>query len=94
MRTLGWKIFKIEPIHSFDSQVSSSAILALSTTLGVPVSSSHVISTSVIGVGAAENPKKVQWRVGKEIVTVMIVTIPATIIIAFVIASLLFSFMG
>jgi len=58
MRTLGWKIFRIEPIHSFDSQVSSSAILALSTIMGAPVSSSHVVSTSVIGVGAAENPKK------------------------------------
>jgi len=94
MRTLGWKIFKIEPIHSFDSQVSSGAILALSTIMGAPVSSGHVVSTSVIGVGAAENPKKVQWRVGREIVMVMVLTIPATIVVAFLIASMLLSFTG
>lgn len=78
MRTLGRRIFKIEPIHSFDSQVSSAATIALSTLAGAPVSSTHVITTSVIGVGAAENPQRVHWGVGKEIVGAMVVTIPGT----------------
>lgn len=93
MTTLGRRIFRIEPVHSFDSQVSSGTILAVSTLAGAPVSSSHIISASVIGVGAAENPKKVRWRVGREIVTVMVLTIPATIVVAYGVASLLFSFM-
>jgi PiT family inorganic phosphate transporter len=82
MTTLGQRIFRIEPIHSLDSQVSSGAVIALSTLAGAPVSSTHVISMSIIGVGVAENPLKVGWRVGAEILATMLVTIPATACIA------------
>jgi len=82
MTTLGHRIFKIEPIHSFDSQISSGATIALSNLAGAPISSSHIIATSVIGVGAAENPLKVQWSVGKNIVVAMVFTIPFTMLIS------------
>ncbi|MDN7024567.1 inorganic phosphate transporter [Methanoculleus sp. FWC-SCC1] len=82
MTTLGRRIFEVEPIHSFDSQVSSGAAIALSTVAGAPISSTHIISTSVIGVGAAENPRKVRWSVGREIVIAMVMTIPVTMVIA------------
>ncbi len=82
MATLGRRIFRINPIHSFDSQISSGMTIALSTIAGAPVSSTHIISTSVIGVGAAENPLKVRWSVGKQIIITMIVTIPVTMFIA------------
>jgi PiT family inorganic phosphate transporter len=82
MATLGNRIFRIEPVHSLDSQVSSGTVIALSTLAGAPVSSTHVISTSIIGVGAAENPLKVGWQVGAEILVTMIITIPATACIA------------
>lgn len=94
MTTLGRKIFKIEPIHSFDSQVSSGAIIAASTFAGAPVSSSHIISTSVIGVGAAENPRRIQWSVGKEIFLAMVLTIPATITVSYMLSSLILMFAG
>ena len=94
MATLGRKIFSIDPIHSFDSQVSSGSVLAVSTLAGAPVSSSHIISTSVIGVGAAENIRKVQWSVGRDIVLVMIVTIPSTIVLAFGISLVLMPLTG
>jgi inorganic phosphate transporter, PiT family len=82
MTTLGRKIFRIEPIHSFDSQFFSATSIALSTLAGAPVSSTQVISMSVLGVGAAENPKKVKWDVGKHILESMLVTIPVTMVIA------------
>jgi PiT family inorganic phosphate transporter len=82
MATLGRRIFRIQPVHSLDSQVSSGAVIALATLAGAPVSSTHVISTSVIGVGAAENPLKVRWLVGTEILVTMLVTIPATACLA------------
>jgi PiT family inorganic phosphate transporter len=82
MTTLGRKIFKIEPVHSFDSQLSSGAAIALSTAFGAPVSSTHIISLSIIGVGSAENPRKVRWSVGKVIVAAFLITIPATMIIS------------
>jgi PiT family inorganic phosphate transporter len=82
MQTLGRRIFRIEPIHSFDSQVFSASSLALSTLAGAPVSSTQVITMSVLGVGAAENPRKVKWDVGRTILVAMLVTLPATMAIA------------
>jgi PiT family inorganic phosphate transporter len=82
MNTLGRRIFRIEPIHSFDSQFFSASSIAVSTLAGAPVSSTQVITMSVLGVGAAENPKKVKWEVGKHILIAMAVTIPVTIAIA------------
>lgn len=82
MHTLGRKIFRIEPIHSFDSQVFSASSIALSTIAGAPVSSTQVITMSVLGVGAAENPRKVKWEVGRHILGAMFITIPATMFIS------------
>ncbi len=82
MHTLGRRIFKIEPIHSFDSQVFSSSSIALSTLAGAPVSSTQIITMSVVGVGAAENPRKVKWSVGTHILVAMIGTMPVTIVIS------------
>jgi len=85
MKTLGNRIFKIKPIHSLDSQISSGVSIALSTLAGAPISSTHIISMSVLGVGAAENSKKVHWSVGKDILIAMIMTIPITMLISSVI---------
>jgi PiT family inorganic phosphate transporter len=82
MNTLGRRIFKIEPIHSFDSQFFSSLSLAISTLAGAPVSSTQVITMSVIDVGAAENPRKVKWSAGTHILIAMIITIPVTMLIS------------
>ena len=89
MNTLGRRIFKIEPIHSFDSQVFSSSSIAISTLAGAPVSSTQIITMSVIGVGAAENPRKVKWSVGTHILIAMIFTIPVTMVISAVIYSVI-----
>ena len=94
MNTLGRRIFKIEPIHSFDSQVFSSSSIALSTLAGAPVSSTQIITMSVIGVGAAENPRKVKWSVGTHILIAMIVTMPVTIVISAVLYSVVSFFTG
>jgi len=82
MNTLGRRIFRIEPIHSFDSQFFSASSIAISTVAGAPVSSTQIITMSVLGVGAAENVKKVKWEVGGHIITAMIVTIPVIMLIA------------
>lgn len=89
MNTLGRRIFKMDPIHSFDSQFFSATSLAVSTFAGAPVSSTQVITMSVIGVGAAENPRKVKWSVGTHILVAMLSTIPATMVISAVLYLLL-----
>ena len=77
MKTLGRGIFRLEPIHSFASQIASSSSLVASTLVGAPVSSTQVVASSIIGVGSAENARMVQWSVGKEILVAFLITIPA-----------------
>jgi len=94
MNTLGRRIFRIEPLHSFDSQFFSASSLAISTIIGAPVSSTQVITMSVMGVGAAENPKKVKWEIGKQIVIAMAVTIPVSMLISAVLYIIISPFTG
>ena len=94
MNTLGCRIFKIEPFHSFDSQFFSASSLAISTLAGAPVSSTQVITISKIGVGAAENPRKVKWSAGTHILIAMIITIPVTMLISAVLYLIISPFTG
>lgn len=94
MNTLGRRIFRIEPIHSFDSQFFSTSSIALSTIAGAPVSSTQIITLSVLGVGAAENPKKVKWVVGRQVVTAMAITIPVTMLFSGILYIILFPIIG
>ena len=82
MRTLGRRIFRIRPIHSFDSQVASTTAILLSTAAGAPVSSTHAVASSIIGVGAADNAKMVQWKVGQDMVVSWLLTMPLTAIMS------------
>ncbi|MFA6603948.1 MAG: DUF47 family protein [Patescibacteria group bacterium] len=78
IRTLGWEIYDIKPIHSFTSQFSSASIIYLSSVFGYPISTTQVISSSVMGAGAAENPRRVHWEVTKNMAFAWLVTIPAS----------------
>lgn len=78
IRTLGWGIYDIKPIHSFTSQFSSASIIYLSSVFGYPISTTQVISSSVMGAGAAENPRRVHWEVTKDMAFAWLVTIPAS----------------
>lgn len=78
IRTLGGRVYRIRPIHGVASQLSSATVIALAAWLGGPVSTTHVISSSVIGAGAAERLGKVRWQVGQEMVTAWLLTLPVT----------------
>lgn len=82
MNTLGNRIFRIAPVHSLSSQASSGLTIAISTLAGAPVSSSQIVTSSVIGVGAAENPRRLNWHAADAIVVAMLTTIPATAVLA------------
>lgn len=82
VKTIGRRIFPIEAVHSFDSHLASTASIALSTFAGAPVSSTQVVASSVMGVGAADNPKMLQWSVGKDMIVAWILTIPAAIVLS------------
>lgn len=82
MKTIGRGIYTIRPIHSLNSQLASGGCLVLATALGAPVSTTHVVVGSVIGVGGADEFRMVNWNIGKEIIIAWCVTIPASAIVA------------
>lgn len=82
IKTLGSKFYKIRPVHSFAAQLSSSSIILGAALLGGPVSTTHVVSSSILGVGSAERLSKVRWGVVKNIVMTWIITIPFSSLIA------------
>jgi PiT family inorganic phosphate transporter len=82
IRTLGGKFYKIRPLHSFATQLTSAGVILAASLFGVPVSISQVVSSAIIGVGSAERASKVRWSVAEDIVTSWLITIPASGIIA------------
>jgi len=82
IRTLGAKFYKIRPIHGFTSQLTSAIVIMGAAMLGGPVSTTHVVSSSIIGVGSSERLSKVRWGVAGNIVVAWVVTIPASALMA------------
>ena len=76
VRTVGFGIFKVRPIHAFDAQLTSATVIFSASVVGAPVSTTHVVSSSLMGIGASERPKAVRWAKAKEIVSTWIITIP------------------
>jgi PiT family inorganic phosphate transporter len=82
IRTLGGKMYKIRPVDGFASQLTSAAVILTSSLLGGPVSTTQVVSSAIMGVGAGERANKVRWGVVQEIATAWLLTIPASALIA------------
>jgi PiT family inorganic phosphate transporter len=82
IRTLGGRFYKIRPIHSFTTQLTSGAVILAASFLGLPVSTSQVVSSAIIGVGSSESFGKVRWSVAEEIVTAWFITIPASALVS------------
>jgi PiT family inorganic phosphate transporter len=78
IKTLGSKFYKIRPVHGFAAQATSAIVIFTASMLGGPVSTTQVVSTAIMGVGAAERVSKVRWGVAGEIATAWLLTIPAT----------------
>ncbi len=92
IRTVGGKFYKIRPVHSFSTQLSSAIVMLGSSLVGWPVSSTHVISSAVIGVGSSERLGKVRWGVAGEILIAWVLTIPASALLSAGIYWLLINF--
>jgi len=78
IRTLGGKFYKIRPVHSFATQMTSAVVILTASLVGLPVSTTQVVSSAIIGVGASERFGKVRWGVAGDILTAWIITIPAS----------------
>jgi PiT family inorganic phosphate transporter len=77
IRTLGSRFYKIRPVHSFATQLTSGLVILSASAVGLPVSTSQVVSSAIIGIGASERFGKVRWGVAADILTAWLITIPA-----------------
>jgi inorganic phosphate transporter, PiT family len=78
IRTLGGKFFRIRPVDGFASQLAAATVILGASVMGGPVSTTQVVSSSIMGVGAAERVNKVRWGVAQEIAMAWLLTIPAS----------------
>ena len=78
VKTMGSKITRLTPMQGACAESAGSVMLFAATSLGIPVSTTHTITGSIIGVGAAKKMSAVRWAVAKEIVTAWVITIPAS----------------
>jgi PiT family inorganic phosphate transporter len=78
MRTMGHRVVELEPVHGFAAETTAATILIGTAYLGMPVSTTHVISSAIMGVGSSRGPKGVRWGVARRILLAWIITIPAS----------------
>lgn len=82
IKTVGGKIMKIRPINGAAADLSSAMIIFGATNIGLPVSTTHVISSAIMGVGTAQRVKGVKWGVARKIVLTWVITLPTSALIA------------
>jgi len=82
VRTVGSKIYKLRPIHGFSAQTASATVILGAALLGGPVSTTHVVSSAIMGTGSADRVKAVRWGTAGNIVITWFLTIPASALMA------------
>ena len=83
IRTLGHKLVKLQPVHGFAAETAGATVLLGTAMLGMPVSTTHVITTSIMGVGAARRLSALKWILAEQIVWAWIFTLPVSAAIAY-----------
>jgi len=89
VKTMGLRVTKLDPVHGFAAETAAASAIELASRLGIPLSTTHTINTSIMGVGATRRLSAVRWGVGREIVTAWILTFPVCGLLAWAIAHLL-----
>ena len=83
IRTMGHKMVKLQPVHGFAAETTAAAIIHVASTLGIPISTTHAISTSIMGVGAVKRFGAVKWGIVERIVWAWVFTLPVCGLIGF-----------
>jgi len=78
IKTVGSDFVELQPVHGFCAETSASAVILTATAMGVPISTTHVITSAILGVGLSQGRRKVNWKVGIRIVWAWVLTIPAS----------------
>ena len=89
IKTIGGKIIKFNPMSGFASDITSTSVILTATALGQPVSTTHVISSAIMGVGTSKGVFAVKWGTAQKMVTAWLITLPITMLISFFIYKIL-----
>ncbi len=82
IKTLGVKLVHLKPIHGFAAEASAATVIEIASRIGLPLSTTHVISSTIMGVGASKRLSAVRWGIGWNIVVAWILTLPACALLA------------
>ncbi len=83
IKTLGRKMAKLQPANGFAADTTAASVLLGAAAMGMPVSTTHAVSTSIMGAGTARNPKTMKWHVVESIIWTWFMTLPATALVAY-----------
>ncbi len=93
IKTVGSDFVKLQPVHGFCAETSSAGVILTASAMGIPISTTHVITSAILGVGLSQGRRKVNWMVGARIVWAWILTIPASAAAGYVAFRLLAPFL-
>ena len=89
VKTMGLRLTKLDPVHGFAAETAAATAIELASRFGIPVSTTHTINTSIMGVGSTRRLSAVRWGVGREIVTAWVLTFPVCGLIAWLVATVI-----
>jgi PiT family inorganic phosphate transporter len=89
IKTLGMKLAHLKPVHGFAAETAAATVIEVASRMGLPLSTTHVISSTIMGVGASKRFSAVKWGVGGNIVVAWVLTLPACAALAWVLCRLL-----
>jgi PiT family inorganic phosphate transporter len=92
IRTLGHKLVKLHPVNGFAAETASASVILAASHFGIPVSTTHNISSAIMGVGAAKRFSAIKWTVVERMVWAWLLTIPVTAVLAWLLVRLLQAF--
>jgi len=92
IKTLGVKLVNLKPIHGFAAEASAATVIEVASHFGLPLSTTHIISSTIMGVGASKRLSAVRWGVGGNIVLAWLITLPVCAILAWLICKALILF--
>jgi len=85
IKTLGMRLVQLRPIHGFAAETSAATVIEIASRIGLPLSTTHVISSTIMGVGASKRLSAVKWGIGGNIVLAWILTLPVCALLAWAI---------
>ena len=94
IKTMGLKIVQLRPIDGFAAEVGAATVIQVATALGVPISTTHTISSSILGIGATKRLSAVKWGIAGRMVSAWVITIPACMAISWTIYTVLHAITG